>query len=160
MFKLQPVVEADFDNGGPNLHRATVTSPRPAAEVWSELHSETPLHWCKGIKRVEWTSPAPRGVGATRQVTVANGLKVQERYFLWQEREDEYLNAFSVEEANLPLFNSFGERYRVVPTATGSEFTWEFYAEPKGPGPARAVAHKLLARDVAAMERDCRAHLG
>lgn len=160
MFKLQPVTEADFDDGGPNLHQVTVASPRPAAEVWAELHSDQPLHWCKGIKSAEWTTPEPRGVGTTREVTVGSGLKMEERYFLWHESEDEFRNAFSVEQTNMPLFNRFGERYRVVPTATGSELTWEFYAEPKGPGPARAVAHKLLARDVAAMERDTRAHLG
>jgi hypothetical protein len=63
---------------------------------------------------------------------------------------------------NLPLFKRFGERYTVTPTAGGgSEFLWEFVAEPKGPAPLRtalfAVARKI---DFAALERDTRAYFG
>lgn len=157
-FTLQPVADADFEVGQPFTHRFTVRTRRSAGEVFAELHGERPLHWCKGIRRITWTSPTPRAAGATRTVTLGNGLVVHERYFLWDEATR--VTAFGVESANLPLFRRFGERYTVTPTADGgSEFLWEFVAEPKVPGPLQGAVLALVKRlDLARLERDTRAY--
>ncbi|HSX66559.1 SRPBCC family protein [Nocardioides sp.] len=157
-FALQPVADRDFEVGQPFTHRFTVRTKRSASEVFAELHGDRPLHWCKGIRRVTWTSPGPHAAGATRTVALANGLVVHERYFLWDDATR--VTAFAVESANLPLFRRFGERYTVTPTADGgSEFLWEFLAEPKVPGPLKGAVLSLVKRlDLAKLERDTRAY--
>lgn len=160
-FSLQPVTDADFEVGRPFTHRFTVRTSRSADEVFGEIHGATgkrPLHWCTGIKRVTWTSPAPHGVGATREVAVSGGLVAQERYFVWDEATR--VTAFSFVSANLPLFKRFGERYTVTPTAGGgSEFLWEFVVEPKVPGPLQGAVLALVKRlDLARLEKDTRAY--
>jgi hypothetical protein len=155
-FALSPVTDADFTPSNPNYHRLVIPANRSAADVWADLHGDSPLFWCRGIKRAGWTSPRPHGVGATRTVTLANGMKVDERYFRWEESDDSYVNAFSVESSNLPLFRRFGERYTVVSRAIGSELTWEFVAEPRLPG--RAILAKVLAKDLQKLGRDTEKH--
>ena len=157
-FTLRPVADADFEVGQPYTHRFTVRTRRSADEVFAELHGDRPLHWCTGIRTVTWTSAAPHGVGATRTVALANGLSVDERYFLWDEATR--VTAFAVVRANLPLFRRFGERYTVTPTADGgSEFLWEFVVEPKVPGLLKGAVLALVKRlDLARLERDTRAY--
>lgn len=155
-FDLSPVTDADFDPSSPSYHRLVIPANRPAADVWAALHGDAPLSWCRGIKRAVWTSARPHGVGATRTVTLANGLKVNERYFRWEESDELYVNAFSVESSNLPLFRRFGERYTVVPKAIGSELTWEFVGEPRLPG--KKLFTKVLERDLQKLGSDTEKH--
>jgi hypothetical protein len=157
-FTLQSVADADFEVGQPFTHRFAVRTRRSADEVFAELHGERPLHWCKGIRRIVWTSAEPHGIGTTRTASLANGIVVHERYFLWDEATR--VTAFAVESANLPLFRRFGERYTVTPTADGgSEFLWEFLVEPKVPGPLKGAVLALVKRlDLARLERDTRAY--
>ena len=157
-FSLQPVTDADFEVGRPFTHRFTVRTSRSADEVFREIHGSRPLHWCRGIRRVTWKTPEPFGVGTEREVAIANGLVVQERYFLWDDATR--VTAFTVESANLPLFRRFGERYTVTPTSDGGcEFLWEFVAEPKVPGPLQGAVLALVKRlDLARLEKDTRAY--
>jgi hypothetical protein len=155
-FTLSPVTDADFDPSSPGYHRLTIAANRPADEVWSALHGDSPLFWCRGIKRAAWSSPRPHGVGATRTVTLSNGLKVDERYFRWEESDGVCVNAFTVERANLPLFRRFGERYTVTPKPIGSELVWEFVAEPRLPG--KKIFAKMLQRDLEKLASDTRKH--
>jgi len=159
-FALRPLSEEQFDAASPCYHSFTFDTRRAAAEVWADLHSDTPLQWCTGLKRVRWTSARPHGVGATREVTLANGLRVQERYFRWEEGEGDYVNAFVVERGSLPLFRRFGERYSVTATETGSRFTWEFDAELPVPAALHRLVRPVVARDIARLHRDSLAHFG
>jgi hypothetical protein len=155
-FNLAPVTDADFDPSSPNYYRLVIEANRSAEDVWAELHGDSPLSWCGGIKRVAWTSRRPHTIGATRTVSLANGLKLNERYFRWEEADAKYVNAFTVDRANLPLFRRFGERYTVVPKPIGSELVWEFYAELRLPG--KKLFGFLVRRDFAKLGRDTTAH--
>lgn len=154
-------IDLDQFTLGPDYHTFTVVSRRPAADIWAELHSDRPLQWCRKIRAATWTSPSPREAGATREVQLANGARLRERYFVWQEGESDYVNAFYVESANLPLFRRFGERYSVTQVEGGwCLFTWEFYIEPRAVGPLRSIARAVIARDIAAIRGDTHAHFG
>lgn len=158
-FPLQPLGASPFDDANPHYYVFSLTTPRPAAEVWADLHGTRPLRWCKGLHSVRWTSPEPFGVGTTRTVTLANRVTIDERYFRWEEDPERgYVNAFVVESATVPLFRRLGERYTVVPGAGSSTFTWEFVIEPNGPVPAQRLAARMVAHTVAGLRRDTLAH--
>lgn len=159
-FSLQPVTDADFGPGRPGYHAFTVSTRRPVDEVWQELHGDDALHWCRGIARVRWTSPRPHGVGATRTVRLRTGAEVAERYYRWDERQDERMNGFSVESANVPLFRRFGERYRVAPAGDRTRFTWEFVIDPRAPAALQGLARRAVVRDLDRLRRDTAAHFG
>ncbi|KRQ23173.1 MULTISPECIES: SRPBCC family protein [Mycobacteroides] len=129
-FKLAPLVESDFDTSD-FVYTFSTPLPKDAATVWAELNGESPLHWCKAINKISWTSPEPRGVGSTRTAKLAlPGAAVHERFIVWEESPERYRNAFTVETATFPGTKRFGELYEVVGTATGSLFTWSFFIEP------------------------------
>ena len=93
-------------------------------------------------------------MGATRQVTLATGVRLNERYFHWSEAPTAFDDAFTVDSANAPLFRRFGERYTVAANGTGSVFKWEFLIEPRVPAPLRPLARRLIRRDVAQIRLD------
>ncbi|MUM19934.1 SRPBCC family protein [Mycobacterium sp. CBMA271] len=129
-FKLASLAESDF-NSSDFAYRFSTPLPKDAATVWAELNGVSPLHWCSAIKKISWTSPEPRGVGATRTAKLSlPGAAVNERFILWEESPERYRNAFMVETATFPGTKRFGELYEVEATATGSLFTWTFYIEP------------------------------
>ncbi|ORA62590.1 SRPBCC family protein [Mycobacteroides franklinii] len=129
-FKLEPLVESDFSTSD-FVYTFSAPLAKDAATVWAELNGESPLHWCKAIKKISWTSPEPRGVGSTRTAQlVVPGTTLYERFILWEESPERYRNAFTVETATFPGTKRFGEYYEVVGTATGSLFTWSFFIDP------------------------------
>ena len=82
--------------------------------------------WFKGIKRVEWTTPQPFGVGTTRTVTLDS--VVFERFFRW---EPGRRFSFDFAAASAPLFNSFAEDYLLEPLAGGrTRFTYTVGIDP------------------------------
>ncbi|NMK62811.1 SRPBCC family protein, partial [Staphylococcus capitis] len=98
-FKLEPLVESDF-NTSDFVYTFSTPLPKDAATVWAELNGESPLHWCKAINQIGWTSPEPRGVGSTRTAKLAlPGAAVNERFIVWEESPERYRNAFTVETA-------------------------------------------------------------
>lgn len=103
---------------------------RPAASVWGELTSERPLHWCRILQDVRWTSPRPFGVGTTRRVKALHGASLlDERYFLWEEGRR---HCFEVLETTNPMIRRLAEDYLVEPTGEGScRFTWTIAVEPR-----------------------------
>lgn len=158
-FALAPLEASDF--AGPSVHRFTVRIAQDPAKVWDEVNGARPLRWCRALLNITWTSPAPHGVGTTRQALISNGLLIRERFILWEETPSRRVNAFTVVAANLPLFRRFGERYTVVPTDDGgSEFTWELVAESRLPQAVQPIAARLLERTVRGLERDTRRHFG
>jgi len=75
--------------------------PRPGAEVWAELSGERPLHWCRILREVRWTSPRPLGAGRTRFVKALRGANdLREHYFRWEEGRQ---RSFYVVESTAPF---------------------------------------------------------
>lgn len=154
-FSLEPVDQSFFDDPDRKhaQHRITATSPAPPETVWAELHGARPLHWCSGIRSCTWDPGSPNGVGSKRTVALAPGVRVKERYFMWEENSETWVNAFSVEASTAPGLRHFGERYRVERTDSGSLFHWDFYIEyaPKVlqvlTRPATRATINRLARD-------------
>jgi len=109
--------------------------------VWESLASDESLAaWGPSVKRVEWLSARPFGVGTTREVVLAGGTpRFRERFIRWEEGHG---YSFAVYEASVPLFRHFVEDYVVEPDGDGTLFTWKIAIEPKG---ALSVPFKLLA---------------
>jgi len=129
-YTLSPVGMDDF-RCSTRLYPFTVHLNVDAATFWAELNGPAPLYWCRLLRSVEWTSPAPRTVGSTRTATMAlTGTTLRERYFRWDEADGRYANGFWVTASNTPGFRRFAEHYEVVVTETGCRFTWTFFVEP------------------------------
>jgi hypothetical protein len=140
MAVLQPVDESFFQTA-PVRMSETWDIARPAADVWTELTGDRPLHWCRGLK-INWTSDRPFGLGTTRQAKVLGLLKVQEHFFVWDEG---HRYAFYVTEANLPLFRSIAEDYVVEPDGPDRcRFTWKAAMAPSAAGKPGAPLNKVL----------------
>ena len=146
---MQPVDESYFKSAPQILSHSWLIA-KPASEVWAELTSDTPLHWCKGLDKITWTSARPFGVGTTRRVHALYGaIRSDERYFIWEEGRRQ---AFYFTGSNLPLFKSFAEDYLVEPEGDGScRFTWTIALTPtalgKPGGPLNKVIFGGLFRD-------------
>ncbi|PSR66447.1 SRPBCC family protein [Nocardia sp. MDA0666] len=161
-FRLQGVEESFFDDRRWRESRFgfSVSSPASAETVWRELHGAHPLSWCSSLRECRWEAGSPCGVGSRRTVTVAPGVSVCERYFLWEEHSDRLENAFAVEACTVPGLRRFGERYRVVPTASGSRLDWDFLIEPRLPRPLQKLARPVTQVTIDRLARDTTTHLG
>jgi hypothetical protein len=141
-----PVLETvgeEFLTTAPQRHSRRWRIDRPAEQVWAELVSDRPLHWCRGLD-VSWTSSRPFGIGSTRQAKVLKVLAVQELFFAWEEGRR---YAFGVTEANAPLFNGLAEDYVVDPAGPDAcEFTWTIAYEPSTLGKPGAPVNGVLFR--------------
>jgi hypothetical protein len=88
--------------------------------------------WFAGIRRVDWTSPKPFGVGTTRTVTLSSAT-VFEHFFRWEpgRRFSFHLTAH---RAPLPLFRALAEDYLLEPLDGGrTRFTYSVALEPALP---------------------------
>lgn len=85
--------------------------------------------WAKAITDVTWTTPAPRGAGTMRTVTMRGGLVGAEEFLAWEEHT---LLAFRFNEASEKRLKAFAERYDVVPTPGGCRLTWTLALEVTG----------------------------
>jgi hypothetical protein len=84
--------------------------------------------WAPGIRKVEWTSPRPYGVGATRTVSLLGGMQIVEHFTVWDPGREV---SFYVCEANQPVWNAFAERYAVVPVGPDAcRLTWTVAYDP------------------------------
>jgi len=120
-------VGVDFFETAPLLLKESFEIPLEAEPVWGDLMSENPLAWCRILRGVEWTSPRPFGVGATRTARAVGGLVIHERFFRWEEGRR---HSFFVEEANVPFFRRFAEDCLVEPTSGSScRLTWTIAIE-------------------------------
>lgn len=136
-------VGEEFFTSAPHRYSRTWAIERPAEQVWSELVSDRPLHWCRGLD-VTWTSGRPFGLGTTRQATVVKVLTVQELFFAWEEGRR---YAFGVTSANAPLFAGLAEDYVVDPDGPGRcTFRWSVAIEPSTLGKAGTPVNGLLFR--------------
>lgn len=154
-FRCEPVDESFFETA-PVRMSARFEVARPAAEVWGELTGERPLHWCRILQRVTWTSPRPFGVGTTREVKALwGGAYLREHYFRWEEGRQ---HSFYVVESSAPLARSLAEDYLVEPTGEDScRFTWRICFAPQPLTIPAAPLNKLLLRT---LYTDTAAHYG
>lgn len=138
MPELKPVDQHYFGLA-PQRFSHTWSIAQPAEEVWAELTSEQPLHWCRGL-RIYWTSPRPFGVGTTRRATTLGGLGVGDAYyFVWEEGRRQ---AFYFTRYSLPVFTSFAEDYVVESAGIDRcNFTWQIALTPTALG--RGPLNKL-----------------
>lgn len=133
-----------FFEAAPVRLRGVFDVARPAADVWAELTSERPLHWCRILDEVRWTSPRPFGVGTTRTVKALKGASMlEERYFRWEEGRR---HSFEVLRTTNPMIRRLAEDYLVEPTGEGScRFTWLIAVEPRTLArPANPVNRRIL----------------
>jgi len=154
-FSAQPV-DASFFDTAPTRLSETFEVGRPAAEVWAELTSDSPLTWCRIIDGITWTSPRPFGVGTTRTVKALRGASnFREHFFRWEEGQRK---SFYVLEASAPLFRRFAEDYLVEPVSeTSCRFTWTIAFEPK---PAARIGNAANKRILGTLLTDTRRHYG
>ncbi|MFJ9444480.1 SRPBCC family protein [Kitasatospora sp. NPDC101235] len=120
--------DASFFDTAPHRHRFRMDLPVAPPSVWQGLAGAAPLSWCRGLAGGRYTSPAPHGVGTTREITALRMLHLREEFVHWEEGRR---HAFCVTQASLPLYRRFGEDYLVEPLpAGGARFTWTFAYEP------------------------------
>jgi hypothetical protein len=153
-FSLAPVGE-EFLESAPTQLRAVFYIPRTAAAVWAELTGDQPLHWCRMIKSVTWTTPRPFGVGTRCTVHALAGTNVlDEYYFRW---DDGHRHSFYAERSNTPMFKRFAEDHLVEPTSpTSCRFEWTIALEGRGKR-LTTPANRLL---LGTLFRDTRRHYG
>ncbi len=151
-FSCEPVDESFFASAPVKLI-ARFEVRRPAADVWGELTGERPLHWCRILQEVRWTSPRPFGVGTTRYVKALWGANLfREHYFRWEEGRQ---HSFYVAQSSAPLARRFAEDYLVEPTGDGScRFTWLIAFEPTPLARPGTPVNKLLLRTLFSDTRD------
>jgi hypothetical protein len=131
MTRWHPLEPADdgFFASAPHVFRYQKRFAATPEQVWESLTSDVSIAaWSPAIKEVNWTSPRPFGVGATRDVVGLGGSSVRERYFRWDEGKS---HAFYVYESSLPLFRRFAEDDIVEPDGDATLFTSTVAIEPK-----------------------------
>jgi hypothetical protein len=154
-FRAEPVEEGFFDEAPLRL-AATFDIPRTAAQIWADLTTDNPLRWCRILTRIDWTSPRPLGVGATRTARSLGGTTViDELFFRWEEGRRQ---SFHVVTANTPMFRRFAEDYLVEATGeTSCRFTWVIAIEPRA---AFRIANPVNKALLETLFTDTRRHYG
>ncbi|EUA32657.1 neutral zinc metallopeptidase family protein [Mycobacterium xenopi 4042] len=85
--------------------------------------------WATVITKVTWTSPEPRGVGATRIVDMRGGIVGDEEFLAW---EPFTRMAFRFNNCSTPAVAAFAEDYRVEAMPGGCRLTWTMAQKPAG----------------------------
>jgi hypothetical protein len=115
--------------------------------------------WARpGIARVVWTSPQPRGVGATRTVHMLGGLEVDETFFVWSPGRE---LAFHFTGTTQKVWERFAERYEIRASGAGRcHLTWTVAYEPAG-GFARVhfLVKPIMARVLRSYLRNLQAYV-
>lgn len=94
--------------------------------------------WALPIRRVEWTSPKPFGVGTTRTVTMIGGVG-KEVFIAWERGRH---MAFRFTETSMPQTAAFAEDYLVTDLGGGrTRVRWTMAMEPTG---ASAVVVRVV----------------
>ena len=84
--------------------------------------------WAGAIKKVEWTSPKPFGVGTTRTVTMVGGMEGYEEFIAWERGKH---MAFKFTKSNKNTARAFGEEYVVTDLGDGRcQLKWTMAMTP------------------------------
>lgn len=150
-FALAPAGDA-FLLDATHRYRHVVNLPQDPRTVWNRLTADDALvAWSPAISAVQWTSARPFGVGTTRIVTVGGFVRLEERFFRWQ---DGARMTFTVDSASIPGLNRFAEDIQLERISMGTRLTWTFAIEGKTMlRPLLAVAgpvNRIVTRSIAA----------
>jgi len=107
-FQVTPV-DADFTSAHQFVNEIEIAAP--PEQVFRLVIGERFEEWLPDLVSMEWTSPAPHGVGSTRTVTLKN-IAVKERIVVWDEGRR---FAFCMEAATRPLIKRMLEDLRIEP---------------------------------------------
>jgi uncharacterized protein YndB with AHSA1/START domain len=129
-YELEPVGEDFVDSAPATFVNSVLVDASPAA-IWAALEDATAWpRWAKAIKRVEWTSAPPFGVGTTRTVTMVGKMTVYEEFIAW---EPHRRMAFRFNAASMDGVAAFAERYEIEQVSSGeTRVTWVMAMQPKG----------------------------
>ena len=114
-FACDPVALEFVDDAPVRIDRSIELDATPAAVFELFADAATWPLWFPGIRRVEWTSPEPKGVGTTRTVVLDVGT-VYERFLAWQPGTH---FAFRFVGHNRPFFRFLIEDYRLHDLGSG-----------------------------------------
>ena len=130
MYPCRPV-EVEFCDTAPHRFATEVViraTPEQIFEVFED--PESWVVWALPIRRVEWTSPQPFGVGTTRTVTMAGGLVGNEQFIAWERGRR---MAFRFTEASMAAVTAFAEDYRLSDAGGGrTRVRWVMAMEARG----------------------------
>lgn len=149
-FPLEPADDA-FLNGTACRYTHIVDIPAARHEVWETLTADDALvSWSPVITTARWTSPRPFGIGTTREVTLGGALRLDERFYRW---EDGNRMTFTVDSASVPGLRRFAEDLTLLSLGTATRLVWTFALEGNPLlRPALAAAspvNRLVTRSIA-----------
>ena len=105
-------------------------SPEEIFEIFEDARSWP--EWAPPIRKVEWTSPKPFGVGTTRTVYMAGGLVGDEEFIAWEHGKR---MTFRFSAVSRKQVSAFLEDYRVTDVGGGRcRVEWTMALDPAGPG--------------------------
>ena len=103
--------------------RSIIISATPEA-VWEILGNPVGLpEWIPGIKQTVCTSDIKKGVGTVREITLDDGLLIEEHFVAWKERE--YVSYIMVR--GFPLRGYFATMAMQPLDGGAVLFTWSVY---------------------------------
>jgi Polyketide cyclase / dehydrase and lipid transport len=136
-------VDLDFIDTAPYRFRNSVDlaiAPEQLFQVFADPESWP--RWATVITKVTWTSPEPRGVGATRIVDMRGGIVGDEEFLGWEPHSH---MAFRFNKCSTRAVAAFAEDYRVDVIPGGCRLTWTMAQKPAGLArPAMFVGRPLL----------------
>lgn len=123
-------VDLDFIDRAPFRFVSSVDLTITPEQLFEVLADETSWpRWATVITDVEWTSPQPRGVGATRTVRMRGNIVGHEEFLAWEPFTH---MAFRFNSTTSNAISAFAEDYRVVETPQGCHLTWVMAIQPSG----------------------------
>jgi hypothetical protein len=145
-YPLETCDESYFETA-PHIYRYVQDLAASPERVWECLIADGSVaEWGPLLKSIEWTSPRPLGLGATRTVVLPLGAATIHEYFFHWDEGHRY--SFYGTEANRPLFGRLAEDYLVEEGPKGCRFTWTFALEgtPKTRGLMKVLSpgNKLM----------------
>lgn len=158
--QLRPVDVAFLDTA-PFVARSHVDVDQPAERVWAVVGSERMWSWAApAIKDLRYTTPGPHAQGATRELTLAGFLRLEEVFHRWEEGRRA---TFHVSRASHRIFDALSEDFLIEPRGPNAcRLTWTMAAEFRGPlaagawrriskaaGPGNALALKGIRKEAA-----------
>ena len=103
-------------------------SPEQIFDIFEDAASWP--EWALPIKKVEWTSPRPFGLGTTRTVTMSGGLTAGEEFIAW---ERGVRMAFRFTQVSQNSIEAFAEDYQITDLGDGScRVVWTMAMAPVG----------------------------
>jgi len=139
-FDCHPV-EPSFLDTAPMRFKHEVDLDATPAKVFAIFDDESSWpKWFHALHKVEWTSPAPHGVGSTRTATLATAT-LFEHFYCW---EPDRRCSFYLTGTSMPLAHALAEDYLLEPTAPGkTRFTYRVAIEPRLPVAAGGPLSRL-----------------